>query len=88
MAERVVDRLEVVEIDAEDGDVLAAGEAGFGRRHLLEELHTVGQLGQRVVAGEVADALLVLALLGDVFVRGDPAAILHRMVLHHDGAAV
>ena len=59
---------------------------GFDVRHLVEELRAIGQLGQRVVARQMLDARLLLALLGDVLVGRDEAAILHRMVLHQDDA--
>jgi hypothetical protein len=89
MAQRIVDRLEVVEVDAEHGGHFAPAEAGLGLAAICSRnCDAVGQVGQGVVPREVADARLVLPLLGDVFVRTDPAAILHRMVLHHDGAVI
>ena len=89
MAQRVVDRLEVVEVDAEHRGHLAALERRLRSLAISSRnCDAVGQVGQRIVARQMADARFLLALLGDVLVRRDPAAILHRMVLHHDGAAV
>ena len=88
VAMRVVDRLEVVEVDAEHRRLVAARQRRFHPGHMLEELGAVGQLGQRVVARQMLDPRFLLALLGDVLVRRDPAAVLHRMVLHQDDAAV
>ena len=71
MAQRVVDVLEVVEVEQVDRHHLAALDA---RERLLEPLveqHAVGQVGQRVVQRHVRDLGLGAALLGDVLVRGD-----------------
>ena len=57
VAERVVDRLEVVEIDAEHRDLLAASMRASSTCPISSrKAHAVGQIGQRVVAREVADA--------------------------------
>ncbi len=58
VAERVVDRLEVVEIDAEHRDRLAAlGCAALDLVHLRRaEQRAVGQVGQRVVPRQMPDA--------------------------------
>ena len=79
MAQRVVDGLEVVEVEQVDGHDLAALDA---RQRLLEPLveqHAVGQAGQRIVQRHVRDLGLRAALLGDVLVRGDRAAVGHRL---------
>ena len=58
MAERVVDALEVVEVEAENGERLAAGptrDSAFG--HALAEQHAVRQIRQRIVPRHVRDAL-------------------------------
>ena len=63
MAERVVDRLEVVEVEEEDRVVAPA--RGEQLAELVEEQRAVGQAGQRVVVGLVLEAALQLAQLGD-----------------------
>ena len=88
MAERVVDRLEMIKIDIEHCGLLAAIETGFHLGHLLEKFDAIGQVGQRVMARQMLDARLGLALLGNIFMGGHPAAILHRMVLHQNGASI
>ena len=65
--------------------------------HVLLEVHAVGKVGQHVVAGQVLDARLVAALLGDVLVGRHPAAIGQRLMpdgdrttvrqLHHESDA-
>ena len=58
MAERVVDVLEAVEIDQEQG--AAAGRAALVLQRLVERAphqHAVGQAGQRIVFGEAVDLL-------------------------------
>ncbi len=81
MAERVVDALEVVEVEIEHrhrlGGLLHARQP-LG--HLLAQQHAVGKLRQRVVARHVRDALFGAMALGDVLVDRDPAALRHRLV--------
>ncbi len=57
VAEAVVDRLEVVEVDEDDGqaDVVAAG-AGDGVADALDEQRAVGEARDRVVEGLVLRA--------------------------------
>ncbi len=81
MTQRVVDGLEVVEVDIEHRRLFAALERRLGLGHLLEKFDAVGQIGQRIVPRQVLDARLVLPLLVMSLMGGHPAAILHRMVL-------
>ena len=61
--ERVVDELEVVEVDVEHGGGAAvAARAGERQRRVLLELGAVGEAGQRVVVGHVPHVLLGGAL--------------------------
>ena len=67
MAEGVVDLLEAVHVDVQQRHALAV--APRARDRLLQqvlELHAVRDLGQRVVARQVADAALGALALGDV----------------------
>ena len=59
VAERVVDRLEVVEVGVDDANDVAV-PIGVRQRqlHLLLEESAVGQTGERVMKRHVADALL------------------------------
>ena len=77
--ERVVDALEAVEVEAEHGEALAAPQAQQRLLQLLAEQRAVGEVGQRVVAREVGDLLLLAAALGDVLVQRHPAAALQRL---------
>ena len=89
MAERVVDALEVVEVEVEHRHRLAVrldAREAFG--HLLAQQHAVRQLRQRVVARHVRDAFLGAVPLGDVLVDRDPAALRHRLVRDLDDAPV
>ena len=85
MAERIVDLLEMIDVDREHGKAAAAAHVGDRLLDALAEHHAIGQAGERVVAGHVGDALLGLAALGDVLVGGDEAAIGRRPVdaSHH-----
>ena len=73
MAERVVDRLELVEIEMmQRHDFVAA----HPRQRLFEpfvQQHPVGQIGQGIVMRHVLDLDLGPALLGDVLVGRNPA---------------
>ena len=67
VAERVVDHLEVIEVDVEQRDgAIVPSRAGQRVDQVLVELGAVGQPGQRVVVGHVGDALLRRELLGHV----------------------
>ena len=77
--ERVVDALEAIEVETEHGEALAALQAQQRLLQLLAEQRAVGELGQRVVAREVGDLLLLAAALGDVLVERHPAAALERL---------
>ena len=61
-----------------------AGARGVQRLlELLAEMKAVGDLGQRVVAGEPCDALLGALLFGDVLLQVHPTAALERLVADH-----
>ena len=72
VAKRIVHRLETVEIDHQQraaGAPLDSIAQRLAQR--LGQLQAVGQLGERVVSGEIGDLLGGFALFGDV--RADPA---------------
>ena len=54
----------------------------------LVQQHPIGEIGQRIVVRHVLDLDLGLALLGDVLMGGNPAAVGHRPVADLDGAPV
>ena len=82
VAERVVDRLEVVEVEHADGDEVAlAGGAVQGVLDAVVEERAVRQLGERVVEGAVAQLGLGGLALGDVAAGEDDAADV-RVVAH------
>jgi hypothetical protein len=78
VAERVVDALELIDVDVEHRQLLA------GRKHLergielFAKQRPVRQVGQCVVMRHVCDALVKQLAFGDVLVRGHPSAIFHR----------
>ncbi len=82
MTVRVVDLLEAIEIDAEDGHAVVAVRCGKRLLHAFAEQKPVGKTGQGVMPGHVGDALLGPALLGDVLMGRHPAAVRHPGV--HD----
>ena len=72
VAERVVDRLEVVEVDEQHDDRVGLGTGDAqGVVHAIEEQRPVGEPGELVVEGTVAELAFEVALLGDVAERGD-----------------
>ncbi len=72
----VVQRLEVVEVDHEQGERLAARFGGFLRDFKLADQHgAVWKVGQAVVFGRVGDQCLGIARAGDVGAHAAPAAI-------------
>ena len=84
VAERVVDVLEVVEVQQQQGSVgpVATHEVGV-RLELAGEARPVLQAGQRVVAGEVLEVLLVMVAVGDVLHLDHAAQPLTRPVADH-----
>ena len=88
MAQRVVDVLEVVEIEQMDGHHVAALDARQRLFEPLVEQHAVGKAGERVVQRHVRDLGLRAALLGDVHVGRDEAAVVERRAPHIEDGAV
>jgi hypothetical protein len=92
VAERVVDDLEVVEVDEQHGDV--AGAPRQRAVEALEEELAVGQAGERVVLGLPGELALGLLARGDVDAVADPrvglalAAGQRRVVPQAPAAAV
>ena len=68
MTEAVVHRLEVVEVDEQDGDPIRgiASHPPQRLRHPLDEVTPVGQVRERVVQGPVHELLLGLLARRDV----------------------
>ena len=80
VAEGVVHFLEAVHVQVQHRHHLAAAQrARDGLLQYVVELHAVRQLGERVVAGEVADAALGALALGDV-ARHEDIALELRVV--------
>ena len=67
MAERVIDALEVIEIEIEHRELAAAAHQRKLLLELLAQQHAVGQFGERIVVRQVRDPLLRLLPFGDVF---------------------
>ncbi|MCY1486039.1 hypothetical protein D9M68_196770 [compost metagenome] len=89
MTVQVVDFLEFVEVDADDGNL--AVEPGGRIQFLFEvaaELQPVRQARQAVVTRKEGDLFLGIQALGNVFIGADPATIGQRAVLGQDRAAV
>ena len=81
MAERIVDVLEAVEVEHEDGERLfPPTQPRAGLLELLHEVGAVGEAGQQIVTRHERDLLLVAPAVGDVLVDGDPAAAVDRLV--------
>ena len=67
MAERIVDRLEMVEVEEQYRELIAA--AACQRKQafeLLQQQHAVRQAGQRIVVRQIANPLFCLFALADV----------------------
>jgi hypothetical protein len=72
VAHAVVHRLEVVQVDVEQGDGPGVGALAL----ILQALRQAGaveQPGQRIALGQVGQALLLAALGGDVLADADEA---------------
>src|SRR5208282_4429309 len=70
----VVDRLETVQVDEEEGEApLLPPGPGHGTLEPIEEQGAIGQGRQGIIVGEALEALLEPAPLGDVAENGDDA---------------
>ena len=87
MPQRVVDLLELVEVDEVDGKRAAAAQARHRRVHLVAEERAVGQPGQRIVARQLVDLGLGHRAVGDVLEQHDAAAVGHRVEGERERAA-
>src|SRR5262249_10886789 len=84
VAERVIDALELVDVDIEQGELLAARDLLQLALHLFVEQHAVGQVGERVVMGEMRDLLVGVAAFGDVVDDVDDVADVTGIVADAD----
>ena len=81
MTERVVHRLELVEVKAQQRKAFTAPRGSQRVLQSLAEQHTVRQIGQRVMMREMRHSCFGPAALCDVLERGKPAVV-HRLVGH------
>ncbi len=87
MAERIVDLLEAIEVEQQNGERLlqpALPRRGF--LDFLNERRAIGEPGQRVMVRQKGDALLGLLALGDVLDDGNDAFGLASAVLDDHAA--
>ncbi len=80
MTERVVDALELVDVDVQHGQLLVRPHRVQGLFEPLPEQQPVRQVGQCIVMRQMRDLLVGARALGNVLDRGDPAAHLQRTV--------
>ena len=89
VAERVVDVLEMVEVEIMHGESIAAApRAGEFQIEPLKERRPVGEPSQRVGAGERFDLLHKALALGDVMEEPDAAEIFLLRVVQRAGVAL
>ena len=86
--ERIVDPLELVDIDVEHRQLTAGRQALQLMIEALAEQHAVRQIGQRVVMRHVRDTVIDPLALGDVLHRGNPAAALDPLANDLDRSSV
>ncbi|MGY4413766.1 hypothetical protein ACVWW4_005502 [Bradyrhizobium sp. LB7.1] len=88
VSERIVDALELVDVDIEDRERLALAEFRDAALQMAAHQHAVRQVGQRVVMRHVRDALVGADAIGDVVMGREPAAGGAGLVLDLDQAAL
>lgn len=79
MAEAVVYRLEPVKVQAKHSDALAARQPLQRLLQLLLEQGPVGEVGQRIMTGEMDNFLFLAVPFGHVLVQGYPATTLEGL---------
>ena len=88
MAERVVDLLEVVEVEAENCKADTTAELGDALLNSLRQKHAIRQFGEGVVPRHEDDAFFRLAPFSHVFVGRYPAAIDGRAMRDRNNSSV
>ncbi len=88
IAEGVVHRLEVVEVEVQHRVTLPSSAACHGFIQPVMKQNAVCQPGQRVVVGHVRDLGFDNPLLSDVLQGHQPAIVLHGCEIHREPAAV
>ena len=87
MPQRVVDHLELVEVEAKHGKA-APATAGELPVHALGERNAVRQAGHGVMGCEIADVALGLDRGGDVLMAGDVTTLAEGLVGDLDGPPI
>ncbi|MPN31366.1 hypothetical protein SDC9_178840 [bioreactor metagenome] len=83
MAERIVDALEMIEIEEHQrGAALVAPALFHDMAEAVAQQQPVGQAGQRVVVGEILDLLLRRLALGDIVKGADVIDVLAIAIAH------
>src|SRR5450432_3749269 len=85
MTQGIVDLLEMIEIDAEDGDMFAPACTAKGILQLFSEQCAIWQIGQRVMARHMRNLRLSFPPFGDILQRSHPAAPLLWLDDHPEG---
>src|SRR5262245_66627576 len=89
MTQRVVDVLEAVEVEHEDGERLAApAQARTGLLDLLHEQGAVGETGQQVVMRHEFDALVRMRSFGDVFDHAEQICRIPILLANREAAGL
>ena len=88
MPERIVDTLELVEIEAKHRQALPAFHALEFVLEPFAQQRAIGQVCQGIVTRHVADALHGALLFGDVLVGGEPPGALDRRADQRNDAAI
>ncbi len=87
VAQRVVDALEPVQVEAHDSKRQAAAELRNGGLQPFVEREAVRQTRERVMPGQIDDPLVAASLFGDVLVGYYPTAVRQRLVRHVEHTA-
>src|SRR5205085_1048776 len=88
MAQRVVDILEVIEIETKYRELITALGEAERLFELFAEQRAVGQIGQRVMTRHMKDLFLGLLPFRNILESRNPAAALHRLIDHADRASL
>jgi hypothetical protein len=80
VAERIVNTLKLIKVEAQHRETLATLDALDLVVELLQQEHAIGQLGQRVMARHMRDSVFGTLTLCHVFMGGEPATARNRLV--------
>src|SRR5216684_9302066 len=88
MSQRIIDLLEVIEVEAHHRTFFISLSTQERLFHLFPEENAIWQVGERIMTGHMRNAHLRPSSLRNILMRGDPPASPHWSTLDPNGASI